>query len=192
MAEENKGPASVSVLANTGFGFMLFLDFFIYSGTVSIFDAMGMLIFALFFLVGVSYLIAGIIEVKRGEGAVAWIILIYSMFGFATGFIYLASYIIPGITSPLSLPTLMFMYWVFWIFISIVSGVVLLKHGIMIGINLFWLAATFLLFAIAGYQIAAIEIIASIFALVQGFYNWYLVAAIVINTTYRRMLLPLK
>ena len=86
----------------------------------------------------------------------------------------------------------MFMYWIFWIFISIVSGVLLLKHGIMIGINLFWLAATFLLFAIAGYQIAAIEIVASIFALIQGFYNWYLFAAILINTNYRKMIIPLK
>lgn len=190
MAEEKKGWASVSALANTGFGFMLFLNGFFLTGIVPEADTFGLMTFSMFFLVGLGYLIAGIIELKRGQANTGYVILVYSMFGFLTGFIYLLSTVLAIMAYPT--PTVWLIYWIFWIFISIISGIILTPIAKMVSINLYWLAITFALFAIAGYGNLAIAFIAGIVAFAQGFYNWYIVAAVVILETHGRPVLPLR
>lgn len=190
MAEEKANWVSVAALANTGFAFALFLDGFIYTGLIPEAAALGMLVFTLIFLVGFGYAIAGIIELRRGEANTGFVILAYSVFGFLLGSVFLFSYGIPLFPPPS--PLTLVAFWVFWIFVSLVSGVILKPLGKMISINLYWLAITFAFFAAAGYGNPVISLITGILAFAQGLYNWYIVAAIVVNTTFQKMLLPLK
>lgn len=190
MSNEIKDWASVAVIANTGFGFLLFLDGFIYTGIVTLPDALGLLIFSLLVIVGFGYLIAGLIELRKGAENTGFVILAYSLFGFILGMVFLFSYGLQLFYPPT--PTLMLCFWIFWIFVSIISGIILRPLGRMIEINLYWLAITFILFAVAGYGNLLISLITGIVAFAQAFYNWYLVSAIVVNTTYKKLLIPLK
>jgi succinate-acetate transporter protein len=190
MTEEHSGWASVAALANTGFGFMLFLNGFMYTGLITTSESIALLVTNLMWIVGFGYLIAGIIELRRGADNTGFVILAYSLFGFIVGTLYLITYGLRIFPPPT--PTSLLVFWIFWIFVSVISGVILRPLGKMISINLYWLAITFLLFAIAGYGSVIVSLVAGIFAFAQGFYNWYLVAAIVVNTTYKKLLLPLK
>lgn len=190
MVEENSGWVSVAALANTGFGFALFLDGFIYTGLVSESYALGLLVFTLLFMIGIGYFIAGVIELRKGAASTGYVILAYSVFGFVIGSVYLFSYGIHLFYPPT--PTVMLAFWIFWVFISLISGVILRPLGKMISLNLYWLAITFALLAAAGYGNLLVELITGIVAFAQGIYNWYLVSAMVVNTTYGKLLLPLK
>jgi succinate-acetate transporter protein len=190
MSRENYQWGSVAVIANTGFGFLLFMNGFIYTGILTLTSDFVVLVFSLVFLIGIGYAIAGLIELRRGQETTGWVIIAYSLFGFIIGGVYLFSYGIPLL--PIPSPTAFLVFWIFWIFVSIVSGVILKPLGKMIAINLFWLAVTFALFAAAGYGNPVVALVAGIFAFAQSFYNWYLVAALMINTTYKKMYLPLK
>ncbi len=190
MSEPNKDWVSVAAIANMGFGFLLFLDGFIYTGIVSLANALGLLVFSLFFIVGLGYLIAGIIELKLGAGNTGYVILAYSLFGFILSATFLLSYGLHLFYPPT--PTVLLAFWIFWIFVSIISGVILRPLGRMIEINLYWLAITFAFFAAAGYGNLLISLIAGILAFVQAFYNWYIVSAIVVNTTFKKLIIPMK
>ncbi len=190
MSEESKQWVSGAVLANMGFGFLLFLNGFMYTGLVGLGESLGLLVMSLLFIVGLGYLIAGIIELRMGAFNTGFVILAYSIFGFVLATTYLLSYGLRLFYPPS--PTVLLVWWIFWIFISIVSGIILRPLGRMIEINLYWLAITFVLFAVAGYGNLLVSFIAGIIAFAQAFYNWYLVLAIVANTTFKKLIVPLK
>ncbi|MGC8861132.1 MAG: hypothetical protein ACP5QH_08045 [Thermoplasmata archaeon] len=190
MSEENVGWASGAALANMGFAFLLFLDGFVYTGLLSLSDVIAMLVINLIWIVGIGYLVAGVIELRRGAEATGFVILAYSLFGFILGIIFLITYGLKIFPPPS--PNAMMVFWIFWIFVSIISGVILRPLGKMISINLYWLAVTFLFLGLAGYGNVLISLITAILAFAQSFYNWYIVAALVINTTYKKLILPLK
>ncbi|KAA8922246.1 hypothetical protein [Thermoplasma sp.] len=182
--------ASVVALANMGFGFMLFLDGFIYTGIVPLNDSLGMLVFNLFWIVGIGYFIAGIVEVRNGQIQTGFVVLAYSLFGFILWSVYFFSYGMRLFYPPT--PTDLLVFWIFWMFISVLSGVLLHPLGRMFEINLYWLAVTFALFAAAGYGNLLVEFVAGVVSFLQGFYNWYLTSATVVNTVYKKLLLPLR
>lgn len=189
MVEEKIEWASLAALANTGFGFTLFINGFIYTGIVTLPDVLGLLVVSLVVIIGVGYFIAGVIELRRGAEAPGYVIMAYSMFGFIIGFLYLFSYAIPIFTPPT--PTVLLIFWIFWIFFSILSGIILRPMGKLVAINLYWLAITFALFAAAGWGNTSIEFVAGVFAFAQGIYNWYLFSAIAVNSTFKKLILPL-
>lgn len=190
LPEENRSWVSVVALANTGFGFTLFLDGFIYTGLVPEAQALGMLVFSLIFMIGLGYFIAGVIELRLGMHNTGYVVMAYSVFGFVIGSIYLFSYGLKLFYPPS--PTVMLAFWIFWIFVSALSGVILRPLGRIVSINLYWLAVTFALFAAAGYGNPVVELVTGIVAFAQGILNWYIVAGVVVNTTYGKMLVPMR
>ncbi|MCE4606075.1 MAG: hypothetical protein F7B59_01915 [Desulfurococcales archaeon] len=188
--EENVNWASVSAIGNTGFAFALFITGFTYTGLVPFADSLGILIFTLLCLIGLGYFLASIIELRNNMGSTGFVILVWSLFGFIAGFVYLFTYAIPILSQPS--PTTFLMFWLFWIFMALVSGVVLRPLGKMISANLYWLAITFAFLAAAAYGNTIVIFTAGIISLAQSLYNWYLTAAIIINNTYRKNIIPLK
>ncbi|MCE4607417.1 MAG: hypothetical protein F7B61_00445 [Caldisphaeraceae archaeon] len=182
--------ASVSAIGNTGFAFALFITGFTYTGLVPFADSLGILIFTLLFLIGLGYFLSSIIELRNNMGSTGFVILVWSLFGFIAGLVYLFTYSIPILQQPS--PTTFLMFWLFWIFMALVSAVVLKPLGKMISANLYWLAITFAFLAAAAYGNLAVIFAAGIISFAQSLYNWYLTAAIIINNTYRKNVVPLK